>query len=55
MNGDGRVTSKDLQLLKKYMADAVGEDEIVYANSDINADNRITSKDVNLLKAILAS
>lgn len=55
VNGDGRINSRDVSLMKKYMAEVVGDGDIVFGNTDLNGDNRINSKDLSALKKLLVS
>ena len=54
VNGDKKVTSKDVSVMKKYIAGALADDEIVFINTDITKDGKITSKDTSILKRIIA-
>ena len=53
VNGDGEITSKDVTILRRYLAGG-WDVEINEANSDINGDGEVTSKDVTLLRRYLA-
>ena len=53
-NGDGKVTAKDVSLLKKYIAGIVNDDEVNFLNADINGDGKINSRDLAELKKIIA-
>jgi len=51
VNGDGKVTTKDLTLLKRYVQGGGATlDDIVFLNSDINNDGKVNTKDYTLLK-----
>lgn len=52
VNGDGRLNSRDLSQMKKYISGIITDDAINYKNSDINGDNRINSKDISALKKL---
>ena len=54
VNGDGVLTVKDLQQLKKYYAGTVTADDIVEVNSDIDGDGIIGVKDIKALKFLIA-
>lgn len=54
-NGDGKVTSVDLVLMKQYVIEVVDESKINFANSDMNSDGKITSIDLIQLKNLLLS
>ena len=54
VNGDGRISSRDLVLLKKVVANIVDCEDIVFVNADINGDGSITSADVAAIKRLLA-
>lgn len=54
VNGDGVLTVKDLQQLKKYYAGTVTADDIVDINSDIDGDGVIGVKDIKALKFLIA-
>ena len=51
INGDGKVSSKDLLLLKQYLA---WLPVTLVGNADVNADGKVSSKDLLLLKQYLA-
>ena len=52
LNSDGGVTSRDISLMKKYMA--CREVDLIISAADINADGKITAKDALLLKRLVA-
>lgn len=54
VNGDGKVTTKDISQLKKYIAGAVTEDDILVEGSDVNQDGKITTRDISYLKKAIA-
>ena len=56
INGDDKVSSKDLTLLKRYLADPVKYSltEEQKKAADINGDKKVSSKDLTLLKRYLA-
>ena len=58
-NGDGKIDSKDIILLKKYIANldpTTGESSVsVEAGADANGDGKIDSKDIILLKKYIAN
>ena len=53
-NGDGKVNSKDISLIKRYCAGAVSEDDVVIVNCDMTGDGKVTSKDIALVKRAVA-
>ena len=53
VNGDGKVKSNDLLLLKKYLLGLCDDTEIVRASADINGDGSVKSNDLLLLKKYL--
>ena len=52
ITGDGKVNSKDLNRLMKYLAD--DSTEVVASALDITGDGKINSKDLNRLMKYLA-
>lgn len=50
VNGDGKVNTADLLLLKKYLLGLENESAIVFNNSDYNADTKINTLDLLMLK-----
>ena len=50
VNGDGVVNLMDIRSLKRYIADAVPAEIIVFANTDMDEDLSIGMKDLKLLK-----
>lgn len=52
VNGDGRVNSKDLSALKKYMVNLISDEEICKKGADLNNDGRHNSRDVSELKKL---
>ncbi|MCD7801237.1 MAG: dockerin type I domain-containing protein [Ruminococcus sp.] len=53
VNGDGKVKSNDLLLLKKYLLGLVDEADINMANADVVVDGKLKSSDLLLLKKVL--
>ena len=53
VNGDGKLTTKDISPLKKYIAGAFTDDDIVIVNADTNGDGKVTTKDISALKKLL--
>lgn len=53
--GDNRVNTRDLVLMKKYIAGSIGDDDAVLINADLNEDGRINSRDIALIKRIFVS
>ena len=53
VNGDGVINSKDVTVLRRYIAGGWNV-KIIEANSDINGDGTINAKDVTLLRRYLA-
>ncbi len=49
-NNDGKVTSTDYSLLKRYVLKQVSESNINVKNADVNADGRVNSTDVSILR-----
>lgn len=58
-NGDGKVNSKDIITLKKYIANldpTTGASTVtVFAGADFNSDGKIDSKDIIALKKYIAN
>ena len=54
VNGDRIVNLKDVTMLKKYVANSVTRDDIVYTNSNVDGDTLVNVKDVNALKKRIA-
>ncbi len=50
LNGDKKINSTDLLLLKKYILGLIGDDEINKDAADVNKDGKINSTDLLLLK-----
>lgn len=50
VNGDNKVNTADLLLLKKYLLGLEDESSIVFNNSDYNADTKINTLDLLMLK-----
>ncbi len=55
VDGDGFITSKDVKLLRKYIAGSVTESDIIEINSDINGDGIISVKDTKALIKLTVS
>ena len=53
LNGDGRISSTDLNMLKRILKGTYSPDEVARKLSDMNGDGRISSTDLNMLKRIL--
>ena len=54
VNGDGKINSKDIAHIKKYVGTTISIDEIVVVNSDINGDGKVNTKDISAVKRIVA-
>ncbi|MBQ7669991.1 MAG: CotH kinase family protein [Clostridia bacterium] len=55
VNGDGRVNTRDLSLLKRIAASAAEEDgEISLERADVNGDGKVNTRDISILKRIIA-
>ncbi|MBQ7670070.1 MAG: leucine-rich repeat protein [Clostridia bacterium] len=54
VNGDGKVNTRDIAQLKKYISNAITEEDIVFGNSDINGDGKVNTKDLSAVKRIVA-
>lgn len=50
VNGDGIVNDADVELLKKYLINVVGDKDINKTNADVNGDGKITLTDLSQLK-----
>ena len=53
-NGDGKITSKDLSLLKRVISGNAQDGTYDVLNADVNNDGKITSKDISALKKLIA-
>jgi len=53
VNGDGKISVRDLLFIKKYIAGVISADDIAADLADINADGEIDAKDALALKKIL--
>ncbi|MBQ7715025.1 MAG: hypothetical protein IJT70_04050 [Clostridia bacterium] len=54
VNADGKITSKDLAAMKKFIAGNITELELVFCNSDIDSSGSVNSKDLSRLKKLIA-
>ena len=58
-NGDGEVDTKDITILKQYLAnfdDTTGTSSVeVFPGADANGDGKIDTKDITILKQYLAN
>ena len=54
VNGDCKLNSRDLSLLKRYVAGAVSDDDVVQVNVDIDGDGKTSSRDISALKKRIA-
>ena len=53
VDGNGKLNSKDVIALKKYMVNLIEEDEICLFCADLNGDNKHNSRDISELKRLL--
>ncbi len=53
VNGDGKVNSRDMMMLKKFLASSVSSDSISVDNADVNGDGNINSRDMMKIKKYL--
>lgn len=53
VNGDSVVNDADVELLRKYLTDIVGENAIDKKNSDLNGDGKVTLTDLSQLKTMV--
>ncbi|MBR0302517.1 MAG: dockerin type I repeat-containing protein [Clostridia bacterium] len=54
VDGDGKITSRDLALFKKYINGSAELNKYDLEAADVNGDGRVNSKDVKLFRASLA-
>ncbi|MBR0302365.1 MAG: dockerin type I repeat-containing protein [Clostridia bacterium] len=54
-NGDNKINSKDLKLVKQFIVGDVDETEIQFDAVDLNGDGKVNSKDAKLLKQLIAN
>ncbi|MBR0302910.1 MAG: hypothetical protein IJQ80_03585, partial [Clostridia bacterium] len=55
LTGDGKITSKDISLMKRVIAGSAGEGAYLEMNADMDGDGKINSKDISRLKRLVAS
>jgi hypothetical protein len=53
IDGDGKVTPKDVTKLRRYLAGG-WDVEVSLENADIDGDGKVTPKDVTILRRYLA-
>lgn len=53
VNGDSVVNDADVELLRKYLTDIVGENAIDKKNADLNGDGKVTLTDLSQLKTMV--
>ena len=53
VNGDGKLKSNDLLLLKKYLMGFVEAKDINMANADVTGDGEVKANDLLLIKKVL--
>ena len=53
VNGDGVVNDADVELLRKYLTDIVGDSAINKKNADLNGDGKVTLTDLSQLKTMV--
>lgn len=53
VNGDGVVNDADVELVRKYLTDIVGENAIDKKNADLNGDGKVTLTDLSQLKTMV--
>lgn len=54
VDDDGKVNLKDVTLLRRYLSDAWGTEEIQAKQSDVDKDGQVTLKDLTVLRRYLA-
>lgn len=54
VDGDGKITAKDLLKLRKYLAIIDDIDAVYLPNADVNGDGKVTAKDILLLRKYMA-
>ncbi|MBE6562323.1 MAG: hypothetical protein E7660_01155 [Ruminococcaceae bacterium] len=52
-DGDGKVTTKDILLIRKYLGGAVTADKVIFTAADVDGDGKITTKDILRLRKFL--
>ena len=55
INGDGKITTTDLVMLSRYLAELIELDEFQLKYADMNADGIIDVLDLALLRILLAN
>ncbi|MBR0303231.1 MAG: dockerin type I repeat-containing protein, partial [Clostridia bacterium] len=53
-NGDGKLNSKDLSLMKRCVAGTADPADFISWNTDINGDGKINTKDLTILKRLVS-
>lgn len=53
VNGDSVVNDADVEMLRKYLTDIVGENAIDKKNADLNGDGKVTLTDLSQLKTMV--
>jgi len=54
LNGDGRVNSSDLALMKRYVVKQIEKLNVPVKAADLNGDDKVNSTDYSVLKEIFA-
>ncbi|MBQ7671095.1 MAG: hypothetical protein IJS45_10315, partial [Clostridia bacterium] len=55
VNGDKKLNSRDISVMKRCIASSLEEDDVVITvNADINGDGKINSRDLSALKRLIA-
>jgi len=53
-NGDGKVNTQDLRLMKKSISGVASVDQFVMVNSDFNGDGKVNVQDLKVIKKMIA-
>lgn len=54
VNGDGEVGLKDALMMRKYLANILGDGDLYMENADLNGDGKFSAKDLLALRKMLA-
>ena len=53
LDGNGRISSRDVSLFKRYISGGVSDSEVVYINCDVDGNGTVNARDLARLKRLL--
>jgi len=54
VNGDGKINSKDVTLIKRFISGVAAESDLILGAADVNGDGKTNAQDVTRIKRMIS-